>query len=75
MSGSFVGTGGGDGSFTLPGAGGTLAPTELAWAIITTPPTDTPAVGAMRQYINESGAAPYRRLYTYSDSGWNYVEN
>lgn len=52
--------GGGDGSYTIPGAGGVLAPTELAWTIITTAPTDTPAVGTMRQYINESGTAPRR---------------
>lgn len=56
---------------------GTLSSTvsELRWVIIDTAPSDAPAAGTMRQYINEAGAAPYRRLYTYSASGWGYVEN
>lgn len=72
--GSFIGASSpNNGSFVYPG---TLIPTisEIRWTVITTPPTDTPAVGTERRYINESGAAPYRRLYTYSDSGWSYAE-
>lgn len=76
MTGSYFGAGTGSGSFIGPPNGSSLLLTEILWDIITTAPSDTPDPGTMRQYINHSGAAPYRRLYTYdATAGWDYVEN
>lgn len=66
-------SGGGAGTTVTPSPGAALLP-EARFVPITTPPTDTPASGTLRLYVNEAGAPPYRRWYTYSPSGWSYME-